>query len=482
MRMRREWAALAVAVAAVAGSVVAAGPASAASASGVHKADFNGDGYNDLVISAPAATVGAKSGAGYVAVVPGGANGPVTAQRKVISQATEGVPGDPGNEDWFGYSLATGDFNADGFSDLAVGAPYDRTGTVALNQAPGSVTVLYGSPAGLVKAARIMGTAKQLGLAVTAADMDGNGRPEVVASEYRLYPEGGLRRFTVARGGTSLTRTADYTTFGVYGLAAGDVDGDGRDEVVAQYTSTGGLQDVGVFHGGKLADNSAWWPESPGEGGADAAVGDIDKDGKADIVIGRPKAPWYAPGGDVAIWKGRTGGIADEPDRVITQATAGVPGTAEDGDGFGTSVALGDLDGDGHLDLAVGAGREDNGTAVDGGSVTVLRGSATGIVTATGGVVLTQNSTGVPGTTEARDQFGSAVSLMDFTKDGKAELTVSSHGEDNGAAEWPYYGDGVVNVLRGTATGVGTTGGLSLRAATFGSTPGGSPFGWAIGR
>ncbi|WP_030206705.1 FG-GAP-like repeat-containing protein [Streptomyces sp. NRRL S-87] len=481
--MRRDWAALAVAVATVAGSVLV-GAGTAAAAPVAHRSDFNGDGYEDFVTSAPAATIGGKAGAGYVAVVPGGPNGLVTAQRKVISQATDGVPGDPGTDDNFGYALATGDFNGDGYDDLAVGAPRDRTGsTTRLSDAPGSVTVLYGSPAGLVKAARAMGVTAgaQTGYAVTAADMDGNGRPEVVASEYRVAGYGGLGRFTVSKGGTALTRTADYATFGVYGLAAGDVDGDGHDDVVAQWASNG-LRMFGVFHGGKLSDASVWWPGASGMGGSAAAVGDLDKDGKAEIVLGREDSPWYAAGGDVAIWKGRTGGLTDEPQRVVTQATAGVPGTAEDGDRFGSSVALGDLNGDGHLDLAVGAAGEDTGTAADSGSVTLLTGSATGIVTATGGLVLTQNTTGVPGANETHDQFGQGVALADHTKDGKAELAVSAVGENNTAAAWPYYGDGAVTILRGSATGPAATGAQSLTAAAFGVSPAGQPFGWAFAR
>jgi hypothetical protein len=58
-----------------------------------------------------------------------------------------------------------------------------------------------------------------------------------------------------------------------------------------------------------------------------------------------------------------------------------VPGLTEDGDLFGTSLATGDFDGDGYADVAVGVPGEDDASAIDAGSVTVLRGSRSGLVT-----------------------------------------------------------------------------------------------------
>lgn len=72
------------------------GPASAApgSSASVDVADdFNGDGYADLVIGAPDATVSAKAKAGYVAVMYGSKSGASTTKRKLVSRSTSGVPG-----------------------------------------------------------------------------------------------------------------------------------------------------------------------------------------------------------------------------------------------------------------------------------------------------------------------------------------------------------------------------------------------------
>jgi hypothetical protein len=64
--------------------------------------DFNGDGYRDLAIGAPNATVSGKPQAGYVGIVYGTKNGLNTAKRQVISQSTAGIPGAPESGDYFG--------------------------------------------------------------------------------------------------------------------------------------------------------------------------------------------------------------------------------------------------------------------------------------------------------------------------------------------------------------------------------------------
>ena len=66
-----------------------------------------------------------------------------------------------------------------------------------------------------------------------------------------------------------------------------------------------------------------------------------------------------------------------------TQNSAGVPGASEQGDGFGTDLCVGDVNGDGYADVAIGVAGEDIGVVADAGAVTVLRGSVKGM-TSTG--------------------------------------------------------------------------------------------------
>src|SRR5262249_43809175 len=102
------------------------------------KGDFNGDGFGDLAIGAP----GENNGAGVVHVLKGSAAGLITPGSQIWSQNSNGNAdtAEPGDE--FGRSLAVGNFNGDGFADLAIGVPGENGGA-------GAVHVLYGSANGL---------------------------------------------------------------------------------------------------------------------------------------------------------------------------------------------------------------------------------------------------------------------------------------------------------------------------------------------
>ncbi len=136
-----------------------------------------------------------------------------------------------------------------------------------------------------------------------------------------------------------------------------------------------------------------------------------------------------------------------------------MPGVSEPADSFGSSVAVGDVDGDGRADVAVGAILEDLSGKSGAGMVTVLYGSADGLSTDRA-VSLHQDTAGVPGGAEAYDYFGRAVRLADLTGDGRAELSVGIPGEDSG--------QGYLQVFRGTSSGVSTSGVFALTAANAG--------------
>ena len=122
----------------------------AAGAAQVH-GDFNGDGIADLAIGVPNEDVGTIADAGAVNVLYGTATGLSSATNQIWTQNSLGIVGDVSEDfDLFGFALAAGDFNGDGFDDLAVGVVGEDVavfmGTVAN---AGAINVLYGSANGL---------------------------------------------------------------------------------------------------------------------------------------------------------------------------------------------------------------------------------------------------------------------------------------------------------------------------------------------
>ena len=105
--------------------------------------DFNGDGFADLAVGIPGATVGfSATQAGRVRVWYGSASGVSTVGRQIWHQDSPGVRETAEPNDRFGASVAAGDFNGDGFADLAIGAYGEALGTVV---EAGVVHILYGS-------------------------------------------------------------------------------------------------------------------------------------------------------------------------------------------------------------------------------------------------------------------------------------------------------------------------------------------------
>ena len=106
--------------------------------------DFDGDDYDDLAIAAPYESNAGYSENGIVQVLMGSSAG--IADVGQVELAQDGSSwGTPDDWEWWGLSLASGDWNDDGLDDLAVGAPYDTDGGAAPG---GLVNVFYGSASG----------------------------------------------------------------------------------------------------------------------------------------------------------------------------------------------------------------------------------------------------------------------------------------------------------------------------------------------
>ena len=108
--------------------------------------DFNGDGKDDLAVGVSGEDIGSISNAGAVNVMYGSNSGLSTANNQIWEQNSPGVHGGAEAGDQFGSSLGVGDFNNDGFEDLAIGVVGEDIGSISN---AGAVNILYGSSSGL---------------------------------------------------------------------------------------------------------------------------------------------------------------------------------------------------------------------------------------------------------------------------------------------------------------------------------------------
>ncbi|MET9888871.1 FG-GAP-like repeat-containing protein [Streptomyces sp. NPDC006465] len=146
---------------------------------------------------------------------------------------------------------------------------------------------------------------------------------------------------------------------------------------------------------------------------------DFNGDGRADLAIGAPGATvgGKAKAGAVSVVYGSASGPKSSTYRLITQNTAGVPGTAEADDAFGTAVASADLNTDGYADLIVGAPGEDTDDDTNNGTVTVVWGSASGL---SGARTLPDFSS------RDHDHFGQSLAAADLDGDGDQDVAAGS--------------------------------------------------------
>ena len=518
--MRSARTILFVAVTAPAMILVPLPPSSIGATAPAMPADFNGDGYADLAIGVPGEGLGPhKRYAGAVNVIYGSPTGLTAAGDQFWTQASPGVKGAAGRFEWFGGELESGDFDRDGYADLAIGV-WDR---VAGYPSAGAINVLYGSAAGLTAAGDQYWTKDRLGAAVEAedefgqvmavGDLDSDGYDDLAVGGPGEGAYAGIVRILFG-GPDGLTASDTLTLEGAqtipgyhpgdgevfYGaaLAIADLDGNGHADLAIGVPGhdLGAMFDAGavnVLYGGASGlgseGKSLWTRASPGvmgkpdyqdDFGAPLAAGDFDGDGYGDLGIGvvGDTIGGHWVGGAVNVLYGSPTGLTTEGNQLWHQDVPGVPGRSGEHQ-FGAALAAGDLDGDGRSDLAIGAPWDTKSWV---GSVTVLYGTASGL-SVTGVQRWTQDSPGVPGTSEGVDQFGSALSIGDFDHSGVGDLAVGVPVEAIG----PRQEAGRVVVLYGATSGLSCSGaqtwsqrttgikGIAEREDSFGSSLASAP-------
>jgi hypothetical protein len=222
------------------------------------------------------------------------------------------------------------------------------------------------------------------------------------------------------------------------------------------------------------------------------SAGDFDRDGFFDLVGGSPKREidGVILAGGVSVVYGSPSGPTLGREQRWHANVPNVPTDANLGDFFGAAVAVGDMNGDGYADLAIGVPFERVNTSNSAGAVIILYGSPSGLQAPASGALVsqlwTQASTANFGPVEGGDQFGSALASGDFNGDGIKDLAIGAPGEDLTPAD-----AGIVDVIYGTSAGLSVTTGTApiaiSQAAAGDAVEAGDKFGstlsaWNFGR
>jgi hypothetical protein len=339
--------------------------------------DVNGDGYSDVIVGAYLYDTPAGADAGRVFIYYGASSGLSSTPAVELDGSSAG--------EGFGLSVASaGDVNNDGYGDVIIGSPFYTGSHTHVGRASvylGSETGISGSPAWILHGSQ---AEVEFGYCVASAgDVNGDGYSDVIvgapargtmtAGQAFVYlgSVGGLA--TVPSWVNGIGEAGDAYGYAV--ASAGDVNGDGFDDVVVGApdfdcgdTTDGGA--VRTYFGSALGLDTDWFysvcntQEAAHQGAAVGPAGDVNSDGYADVIMTAYNADFgETDEGYVQVYMGAYWGFGH-----VVYHWQGNETNAHLGYAAGTA---GDVNGDGFDDLIIGA----PGSSTDDGRVHVYEGN-----------------------------------------------------------------------------------------------------------
>ncbi len=420
--------------------------------------DYNNDGIQDLAIGIPnhdfsffGTTI---NNTGVVLIIYGRSNGLSSFNNQFLYQTFESDPPNLENingvesDDFFGKSLASGDFNCDGITDLAVGTPEEDYNTInpAIRQNVGAINVFYGSINGFA----------DLGAGSTFL-FQGTGLGIFFDGSISANDRFGWSMTTGDFNGDDCDDLAVSAPFEDFGNPSPTIIDAGQVEVY--YGRAQGLSGESEFRD-SLSQQSDDIPESSSETndqfGLSLTAGDYSLAGIGSnnfdfLAVGIPGEDInnVTNAGAVQVFEGGSNGIDLQNTSVIWSQAGDIIGIVEEHDRFGSSLTTGDFNNDFVDDLVVGVPREDiNSSGInDAGSINIIYGDSFGLSSANN-QSFHQNFNGIIGTAENSDQFGDVLTSGDLNNDSFDDLVVGVPRENSSS--------GAFHILYGSISGITT--------------------------